>query len=244
MRVCEDCGGSIESAAKFCPHCAHPVETTPPAQETTPPTQEAGSTLMASSASTSPVPTPISSPSSLSIAPPPGAVAPASPAMSQYPYPAVNRKDRFPRRRDVLWFVGIILLAAALGVFIANDVAEHHDVSQRTAALSSMTTQRDTTQSHLNQTQSQLQQSQQSLTQSQSSLKQAQSEIDGLNGSLSTANSQLNLQSGQIATLKTCLTGVLQSIVYAGENDLTDALNTINAVQLPCQEGSAIVNPQ
>ena len=237
MRVCGACGGSIDQGANFRPHCAHPVEAIPPTQQT-------GSTLLASSVSTSPVPTPINSPSGLSTASLPGAVAPAAPAMSEYPYPTAKRKERFPRRRDVLWFVGIILLAAALGVFIANDVAEHHDLSQRTAALSSMTTQRDTTQSHLNQSQSQLQQTQQSLTQSQSSLKQAQSQIDTLNGSLSTANSQLNLQSGQITTLKTCLAGVLQSIVYVGANDYTDALATINSVTGACQAGSAIVNTQ
>lgn len=74
----------------------------------------------------------------------------------------------------------------------------------------------------------------------QAKLDATTAELTGVRGSLSEAQSRLNLQAGQIATLKSCLGGVVQALVYIGDGYYGLAVSALQAVGVACQQASEL----
>lgn len=65
-------------------------------------------------------------------------------------------------------------------------------------------------------------------------------ELAGVRGSLSEAQSRLNLQAGQIATLKSCLSGVAQALIYVADGYYGLAASALEAVRVACEQASEL----
>lgn len=163
------------------------------------------------------------------------------------PAPRRSRLESVWSRR---WFrraVGIAALAVAVTPVAVDDLRVR-------SRLTSTRDQLHTTEMALTRTRSDLEGTRRELRTTRADLETRTRERDGLRnqldatnaelagvrGSLSEAQSRLNLQAGQIATLKSCLSGVVQALVYVADGYYGLAVSALEAVDVACRQAAEL----
>lgn len=164
---------------------------------------------------------------------------------------------RRPSRPVVLTAVAMaVAIAVAVGLLVANDVGAHGQLSTTRQHLAATEGTLTSTQGELNATSSRLASTQKGLTRTKSSLTSANSakthlqtqltsteqQLAGVQGSLSNTQNQLNLQAGQLAIVKTCLSGFATALNSDLNGDYVSGLAALQSVQSACQEASTLFN--
>ena len=232
---CQNCGADQEPDIRFCAECGAPTarpEVFLPDSPTehltqaleTPATEQAGYYCPAPSGS-GVVPLEMTS------------VIPADPV-------------RRPRRRLTLVTSALaaVSVVAAVGVLAVNDRGTHqrlatsqHAYSQSQSRLKGTRTQLATTVSQLTGVQTNLASTQSTLKTTQDSLAAKVQELSGVQNSLTDAKSSLTMQSGQIETLKACLTGVSIAFRDVADGDYSGAVSALQAVKVSCDAAYAML---
>lgn len=257
--TCVVCGAQAGRDAQACPVCGAPLAEAAPSdavdgpQPTHDPAPEpagtAGSgTVLEPWAPTPPAPTPPA------LAPP---VAPALPSGTDEgagPHdggPAAPPRFAALRaaynRRWVRRSVAVVTLLAVLSPLVADDLGTRSRLDATRRRLHATDVRLTRTRADLDGTRRELASVRTELgtrTRERDDLRArldaTSAELAGVRGSLSEAQSRLNLQAGQIATLKSCLSGVAQALVYVADGYYGLAASALEAVRVACQEASAL----
>ncbi|MDP9334547.1 MAG: hypothetical protein M3Q30_14765 [Actinomycetota bacterium] len=158
-----------------------------------------------------------------------------------------------PSRLLVLTATAIVVV---IGLLVANDVGAHGQLSTTRRHLAATEASLASTNHKLSSTQSQLTSTRRELTSTKSSLTSAnaakaqlqtrlnstQDELAGVRGNLSNTQNQLNLQAGQLAIVKACLSGVATAFSAELNGDYSAGLAALQSVDSACQEAGKLFN--
>jgi hypothetical protein len=198
-----------------------------------------------------------------SIASPAGIPAPPPAATFAAPHTAtVTERQLAPSpsvtRRRPLWLFGLAAAAIVIviGLLAANDAGAHGQLAatrrrlaDTEATLSSTNLKLNSTRTQLASTRGELSKNKSSLAaansakaQLQTQLSSTQAQLVGVRGNLSDTQNQLNLQAGQLAIVKTCLSGFATALNADLNGDYSSGLAALQSVQTACQEASGLFN--
>jgi hypothetical protein len=161
-------------------------------------------------------------------------------------------KNRSPLIGAIAGAVVVVVAVALLGV---NDAGAHSQLTKTRGNLASTQSTLTATKADLGSTQQHLSTTQQRLNSTKADLVVAnatkarvhaalvstQQELSGVRGNLTSTQNQLNLQSGQMAILKTCLSGVATAFSADLNGDYSAALAALNSVESACQQASDLL---
>jgi hypothetical protein len=156
------------------------------------------------------------------------------------------------------WLLGLTAAAVviAIALLAVNDAATHgglaathRKLSATEATLASTNLKLSSTRTQLTSTQHELSTNKSSLASANSAkaqlrtqLSSTQAQLAGVRGNLSETQNQLNLQAGQLAIVKTCLSGFATALNADLSGDYSSGLAALQSVQTACQEASTLFN--
>lgn len=176
---------------------------------------------------------------SAAIGPPAGPTAP--------PLPEAHPSETRGGLPWVVWTLAAVLLVSCVGggAYLYQQVRQDRDsardqLSSTREELLATNTELDSTRTSLTGTTEQLVSVKATLATKEADLRASQRQLRGVQGTLDDAESRLDLQSNQIATLKSCLNGVTDAMNYAAYNDYGAAIAALDAVQVSCERAYAL----
>lgn len=150
-------------------------------------------------------------------------------------------------RRWVRRTVAVVVLLAAAGSLVADDLGTRSRLDATRERLHTTELRLTRTRADLDGTRRELASTRTDLdarTRERDDLRArldaTNAELAGVRGSLSEAQSRLNLQAGQIATLKSCLSGVAQALIYVADGYYGLAASALEAVRVACEQASEL----
>ena len=193
------------------------------------------------------------------VAPTPVAPAPVA-AVTTLPTAIVPQTDTLvakPKNRSpfIMAIAGAVVVVVAVALLGINDAGAHSRLTKTRGNLASTQSTLTATKADLGSTQQHLSTTQQHLSTTKADLEVAnatkvrlhdalvstQQELSGVRGNLTNTQNQLNLQAGQMAVLKTCLSGVATAFSADLDGDYSAALAALNSVESACREASALL---
>jgi hypothetical protein len=170
----------------------------------------------------------------------------ASPVVLQ----AVDAPTRTPdgrwRRRGLIG-AAILVALALLTVGVMRDVGTRDRLGKTRQALEAARVDLKSTKASLTTTRSELTTRTSELTSRTAERDGLKKELDariaelaGVRGTLSQSENRVNIQAGQIETLKSCLNGVTNALVYAADSDYVSAVASLESVQVSCDTASKL----
>lgn len=173
----------------------------------------------------------------------PGLQAPI--AVVRGPEQPIARTGLWSRKRILTTVLVMLVVCSAAGAAgywqdeaHRNQVrlaATQHDLAGARHQVTETTASLDQTRGQLDQARAKLSDTTGRLRTAQGKLRDTRQEAAGLQGSLDSAQDRLDLQANQIDTLKSCLSGVVTSMGYAGQGDYGAAIAALDAVEISCQ---------
>lgn len=165
------------------------------------------------------------------------------------PESVVTDESRPPRLKlAAIGLTGVLLVAAAVGAgFVHKETrdelshvqsrlaASQQDLAAKAFALDTSELRRDDLQTDFSLATEQLKSTKQALETANKELHRTEKQLTGARGTLTDARGRLDLQSNQIATLKSCLDGVSDALKYVAYSDYGAAVQALDAVEVSCE---------
>ncbi|HET7489955.1 MAG TPA: hypothetical protein VFJ85_18660 [Acidimicrobiales bacterium] len=158
----------------------------------------------------------------------------SSPARPPAASVVAGRRARRQRPRWLVAGVAVLLIAVAGGIGVRIDMGARDDLQRAKEQVADMKVDVRATKAELA-----------AITADRDAFK-AQldartAELDGAKGTLKDAQSRLNLQSDQLDTVRACIHGIEDAIVYAAQGQDGRAEARLNAVQGACNRSDDIL---
>lgn len=160
--------------------------------------------------------------------------------------PMVAPHDRRRSRGRLLTYVlgtlVLVVLATAAGFWQFETQqkldAARADLATTRQALQATVATLGETEDQLSSTQLELDDTTADLEATETKMRATQRRLTGVRGSLDDAENRLDLQANQIETLKSCLNGVSDALIYVAYNNFNAALAALEAVEISCQRAN------
>jgi cell division protein FtsL len=219
---CPHCGRDIQASWTYCLHCGNAIPSESRAIELSD-TQ------------------PMAVPEPRDVPPPPMLVSASEDRAIEYAEAAAPHRSR-ARVIGVVALAAVVLASATAGfLFLSGELRETREqLAAQTSELNTTKGQLKETAANLADTRSTLAQTMQERDGLKKQVNKLTVDLKGVKGTLQEAQNTVELQTGQIATLKTCLGGVseaMNDIVYGYYNA---AVNALTRVESECNEAYAL----
>jgi chromosome segregation ATPase len=181
----------------------------------------------------------------IDVVPFPNASDPSPPVLQAVVAPARTTDGRW-RRRGLIG--GAVVMALALiTAGVMRDVGTRDRLAKTRHALEATRVDLKSTKALLASAQSELSSTQSQLTSRTGERDQLKKDLDakiaelsGVRGTLNQSENRVNIQAGQIETLKSCLNGVTNALVYAANSDYVSAVASLESVKVSCDNASKL----
>jgi hypothetical protein len=152
---------------------------------------------------------------------------------------ALPERQMSRRTRWIVWGAAGVLVAAALGYLIPDQLRARDQFAQARTALSATQHRTRTVSSELGELRRDLSILETQVGSDTTALSQDSSQLLGVRTSLSAAQSHVNQQASLISSLHTCLGGVERALNALAVKNQPDAIAALNAVSASCTAAEA-----